>query len=51
MGAFALMVEGLADIMQQSRALRKRHIESQLAGHQACQMGDLDGMLEYILSV
>ncbi len=41
----------LADIMQQTAALRQHHINAKLCSHDACQMGNLDGVVEHILSV
>ena len=49
--ALQLVIDGLADVVQQARALGKRHIRAQLRGHQAGEVGHLDGMLEHVLSV
>jgi hypothetical protein len=46
-----LMVDGLADIMQQARAFGKRHVCAELGGHDARQMCNFDRMLEHVLAV
>ena len=51
MGAFDLVVDRFADIMQQSRALCEGGIESQLVRHHAREISHLDGVVEYILTV
>ena len=45
MAALDLMVNGLADIVQQTRALCDVHIDAQLCSHKAGEVGDLDGWL------
>ena len=51
MRALELVVDGLADVMQQAGALGQRHVGAQLRGHQAGQVGHLDGVLEHVLAV
>ena len=49
MGAFDLVVHGLADVVQQTRALGSLNVQTQLRGHQAHQVRDFDGVLQDIL--
>ena len=49
--AFALVVNGLADVMQQSGALGQLHVRAQLRGHQARQVAHLDAVLQHVLAV
>ena len=49
--AFHLMVEGLADVMQQACAFGQGRIEPQLGGHNAGEIGHLQRMLEHVLTV
>ena len=51
MAAFHLVVDCLAEVMQQTCALGKRYIDAQLAGKKTRNMRDLDGVVEYILTV
>ena len=51
MGPFEFMVEGLSAVVEQARAFRKLHVESELAGHQTREMGNFDGMHENVLAV
>ena len=50
-GALHLVVNGLADIVQQTRTLGGGHIGAQLRRHHAGDMGHLDGVLQHILAV
>ena len=50
-GALRLVVHGLANIVQQACPLGQGHVGAQLSGHQACQVADLNGMLEHILTI
>ena len=51
MAALDLMVDGLADIVQQACALCDVHIDAQLRGHKTGEVGDLDGVVEHVLAV
>ena len=51
MGAFHLVVDGLADVMQQAAALGQGDVRAQLGCHDAGQMGHFDGVLEHVLAV
>ena len=51
MGAFNLVVKCLADVMQQTGAACDGGVEAQLGGHNACEEGNLQRMVEHILSV
>ena len=46
-----LVIDGLADVMEQTRALGELHIRAQLRRHQTGQMADLDAVLEHVLAV
>ena len=50
-GAFELVVDGLADIVQQAGALRRGDVRAELGCHHAGKMRDLDGVLEHVLTV
>ena len=50
-GAFNLVAQRLADVMQQAGTLCHGHIHTQLCGHDARQMGYFDGVIQYVLSV
>ena len=45
------MVDGLADVVQQAGALGDLEVGAELGGHDAGQMGDLDGVVEHVLAV
>lgn len=49
--AFHLVIDGLADVVEQTRALGELHIRAQLRRHQTGQMADLDAVLEHVLAV
>ena len=49
MGPFDLMVDGLADIMQQASTLGLFDIHAQFRGHHAAQGRDLQGVLQHVL--
>ena len=51
MGALVLVVQGLADVVEQSRPLGGVDVQSQLRGHEARDVADLDGVLEDVLPV
>ena len=51
MGALDLMVDGLADIVQQTATLREHHVAAELRRHRAREMRDLDGVVEHILPI
>ena len=51
MRALDLVVNGLADVVQETRALGKLHVGAQLGGHDARQVGHLDGVLKHVLAV
>src|SRR5450756_1567172 len=46
-----LVVHGLADVVQQAGALGDLDVGAQLGGHDAGEMGDLDGVVEHVLAV
>ena len=49
--ALYLVVNGLAQIMEQSGALRHGHVNAQLGGHQAGNVGDLNGVVQNVLTI
>ena len=51
MAAFHLVVDGLAEVVQKTRALGKRHVHAQLAGQQPGNVRDLDGVVQNVLAV
>ena len=51
MGALELVVQGLADIVEQAGPLGSIHVQAQLRGHEAGNVADLDGVLEDILAI
>ena len=51
MGSFHLVIDGLADIVQESRPLRLLDVHLQFGRHHPRQMGNLDGMLEDVLGI
>ena len=46
-----LVVDGLADIVEQAAALREHDITAELGCHDAGEVRDLDGMIEHVLAV
>src|SRR5450830_775125 len=46
-----LVVDGLADVVQQAGALGDLDVGAQLGGHDAGEMGYLDGVVEHVLAV
>ena len=50
-GAFRLMVNGLADVMEQTGTLGQLHVCAQFRCHHASQVADLDGVLQHVLTV
>ena len=50
-GALLLVVNGLAQIMQQAGALGNLHIGAHFGGHEAGQVAYLDGVLEHVLPI
>ena len=51
MAALDLMVERLADVMQQARAARLLDVDAQLPGHEPGQPGDFQAVGQYVLAV
>ena len=51
MAALYLVVNGLAQIVEQSRALGHIHVHAQLRGQQTCDMGDFYGVVQHVLTV
>jgi len=51
MRTFDFMVERLADIMQQAGAAGKSRVDAELAGHDAGKIGNLQRMVENVLTV
>ena len=51
MAAFHLVVDGLAEVVQQTCALGKRHVHAQLAREQPRNVGDLDGVVQDVLAI
>ena len=49
--ALHLMVDGLAEVMQQACALGQRHIDAQLAGQQTGDVCNLNGVVQDVLAV
>ena len=49
--AFDFMVDGFADVMQETGALCKRHITAELCCHDPREMRDFYGMIEHALPV
>ena len=50
-GAFDLVVHGLAQVMEQTGPLGGGDIDADLGGHEAGQLGDLDGVVVDVLTV
>ncbi len=48
-GAFDLVVHGLADVVQETCALGFLFVQAELSGHDATQERDFHGVLEYVL--
>ena len=51
MGALDLVVDRLADVVQQPGPLGLFDVEAQLCGHDAAEEGNLQGVLQYVLAV
>ena len=51
MAAFDLVVNSLAQVMEQTGTLGSGHIGAQFGGQQAGDMGDFDGMVQHVLTV
>ena len=51
MGALELVVQSLADVVEQTGPLGHVHVHPQLRGHEAGDVADLDGVLEDVLAV
>ena len=51
MRALDLVVDGLADVVQQACALGQLDVRAQLRRHDARQMADLDGMAQHVLAI
>ena len=51
MGALHLVVDGLAQVVEQSGPLGLGHVGADLGGQQAGDVGDLDGVVEHVLAV
>lgn len=51
MGTFHFVIDGFADIVQQSGALRQRDVRAKLSGHDGGKMRDLDGVIEHVLTI
>ena len=49
-GALHLVVDGLAQVMEQAGALGLGHVHADLGGQQARQLGHLDGVVEHVLA-
>lgn len=50
-GAFYLVIHRFPDVMQQSSPFGQRHVSADLRGHDPCQMGHFNGMLQYVLAI
>ena len=50
-GALHLVVNGLAQVVQQARPLGLGHVGADLGGQQAGNVGDLDGVVQYVLTI
>ena len=51
MAALDLMVDGLADVVQQAGALGHLHVGAELGGHVAGEVGDLQRVAQHVLPV
>jgi hypothetical protein len=51
MSTFHIVIDGFADIMEQSCALRNSHIHSALRCKKTCKMSDFDRMIQSILTI
>ena len=49
--ALDLVVDGLAQVVQQTRTLGDVHVSTEFGGHEARHMGDLYGMVQHVLAV
>ena len=49
--AFDLVVDGLAEVVQQSGTLRELHVDAELGRHDAGEVADLERVLEHVLAV
>ena len=49
--ALHLVVDRLAEVMQQAGALGQRHVHAELAGQQTGDVGDLDGVVQNVLTI
>ena len=46
-----LVVDGLAEVVQQAGALRELDVDAELGGHDAGEVADLERVLEHVLAV
>ncbi len=51
MAALNFVVDRLADIVQETGALGQGNVHAELSGEQAGDLGDLDGVVEHVLTV
>ena len=51
MGALHLVVDGLAQVMEQARPLGLGHVDADLGGEKSGQLGHLDGVVEHVLAI
>ena len=51
MRTLALVIQRLAYIVEQTRSLGQCDIQTELSGHESCQMCDLDRMFQHVLTV
>src|SRR2546426_12066034 len=51
MGPFDALIDGLADIMQQTGPLRKVYVDPEFRGHETSEVGDLNAVRKEILTV
>ena len=49
--SFHIVIDGLTDIMQQTGSLRHTNVESELLGEESCDLCDLNGMTQCILTI
>ena len=49
--ALDLVVDGLAEIVQETGALGQGNVHAELSGEQTGDLGDLDGVVEHVLTV
>ena len=50
MGTLDLVVDGLAEVVEQARTLSEAGVDAELGGHDGAELGDLDGVLEDVLA-